>query len=569
MSIFARRKTKTVQDYLPFPEQHYRDVKRKHLIRLILIYLAPLILLSIYFLIQYGALDTESRRSHLRAIAENQANTLDLFLTERIVNLSNLVDDPRTQFPPASEVMQTYLERLKRSSEAFVDIGYFDSSGVQAAYAGPYPSLEKRNYSSEAWYMSLKEHEDDFIITDIYLGFRRKPHFTIAVSRTINNQFVVWRATLDPEKIYEYIRSLEGSHEVYTSIVNKDGYYQLVTPRMGTPLEASSFVPPVSPRLGAEKAKIKGSSFLFAYSWLRRADWALIVQRSGQEEFGILSGLQLRILGISAALVVLIFIVIVNRAGQLVEIQKESDKTRAQLEHAAKLASVGELAAGIAHEINNPLAAINEEAGLMKDLMSPEYDETISEKEITSHLDSIQELVFRCRDITRKLLGFVRRTDMDLKLHDINRLIDGVVDGILGEEMAVSNIEIVRNYAQDLPRILTDGNQLQQVLLNMLNNSADAIDGHPGRITISTSRDGNSIRFAIADTGAGMTPEQMEKIFLPFYTTKQVGRGTGLGLSVSYGIIKSLGGKIEVESAPGKGSKFVVTLPIRSKTERR
>ena len=568
MSIFARRKTKTVQDYLPFPEQHYRDIKRKHLIRLFLTYLAPLILLAIYFLIQYGALDTESRRSHLRAIAENQANTLDLFLTERIVNLSNLVDDPRTRRPPTSDVMQTYLERLTRSSAAFVDIGYFDSSGVQAAYFGPYTSLEKRNYSSESWYTSLKQADDDFIITDIYLGFRRKPHFTIAVSRIINDQFVVWRATLDPEKIYDYIRSLEGSHEVYTSIVNKDGYYQLVTPHIGTPLEESSLVPPSNPRLGAEKVKIDGSSFLFAYSWLRQADWALIVQRSTTEGLDLLSGLQLRILGISAALILLILVIIVNRAAQLVEFQKESDKTRAQLEHAAKLASVGELAAGIAHEINNPLAVINEEAGLMKDLMSSEYDETISDQEIRSHLDSIQESVFRCRDITRKLLGFVRKTDMDLKLHHVDRLIDDVVDGILGQEMAVSNIEIVRNYGKDLPQILTDGNQLQQVLLNMLNNSVDAIDGRPGRITISTLRDGGSVSFVISDDGKGMSPEQMEKIFLPFYTTKEVGKGTGLGLSVSYGIIKSLGGKIEVESSPGKGSTFTITLPIRGLTER-
>jgi len=549
-------------EFLPFDEKHYRDFKRKNIIRLFLTYLGPLILLTIYFYFQYNAIVSESRRLHLKAIAENQGNTLDLFLSERLVNLSNLIDDPRLHLPPSSGEMQSYLTKLKRSSETFVDIGYFNSSGVQASYAGPYPLLEKRNYSSESWYVSLKEKEDNFIITDIYLGFRKKPHFTIAVSRIIDNQFVVFRATLDPGKIYEYISTLEGSSEVFMSIVNKDGYYQLVTPHIGTLLETSSFVPPHEPRLGAEKIKIEELSFTYAYSWLRTADWALTVQWSTGENQGLLSGFRLKIIGISAVIILLVFFIIINRAKILVEFQKESDRTRAQLEHAAKLASIGELAAGIAHEINNPLAAINEEAGLMKDFLNPEYENPLKNEEMISYLSSIQESVFRCRDITRKLLGFVRKTDIDLKPHDIHQLINGVVDGILGQEIAVSNIEIVKNYHQNLPRLVTDGNQIQQVLLNIINNGIDALRDQPGKITITASLANNNIHISLADTGKGMAPEQMSKIFMPFYTTKEVGKGTGLGLSVSYGIIKSLGGNIEVESEPGKGSKFTIILPV-------
>lgn len=268
-------------------------------------------------------------------------------------------------------------------------------------------------------------------------------------------------------------------------------------------------------------------------------------------------------IGFSAVLVTAILLIIVNRAHKLVEFQKETDRTRAQLEHAAKLASVGELAAGVAHEMNNPLAVISEEAGLMKDLMSSEFREEIEEKEVKEHLDNILESVFRCRDITRKLLGFVRKTDMDLRPSDIHKLIDGVIDGFLDREMAVSNIQIVKNYAADVPRLVTDRNQLQQVILNIINNAADALAGHPGRITITTSYDQDHIWISLSDTGRGMTPDQMEKIFMPFYTTKGVGKGTGLGLSVSYGIIKSLGGEIKVESTLGEGSTFSIELPIR------
>jgi len=548
-------------------EEHYREFRRKTVIRLFITYLAPLILLAVYFFFQYNSMVSESRRLHLKAIAENQANTLDLYLTERLVNLSNVIDDPKFEIELGSDRLQEYLDKLKKSSQAFVDLGVFDSSGVQVAYAGPYPSLEKRNYGSEAWFLNLKEEAEDYIITDIYLGFRRQPHFTIAVSRRIDGRYSVLRATLSPDKLYEYITTLEGSNEVFTSIVNKAGFYQLVTPHIGTPLETSSLVPPGEPRLGSEQVSIEGTDIIYAYSWLRSADWALTVQWSGSDSPGILSAFALRMAGISFLIVLLISIVIITRARKLVEMQMESDRNRAQLAHAAKLASVGELAAGIAHEINNPLAVISEEAGLMKDLLDPQFGGEINNEEIIVHLDSITESVFRCRDITRKLLGFVRKTDISLRRHNIHTIIDEVVDGLLGPELAVSNIEIVRRYGRDIPELVTDRNQLQQVLLNLINNGVDAIEG-AGRIIITTAFRDERIVISVRDNGKGIKPADLDRIFMPFFTTKEVGKGTGLGLSVSYGIIKSLGGDVEVSSSLGSGTTFTISLPLLPSAER-
>jgi two-component system NtrC family sensor kinase len=549
-------------EFLPYDKKHYRDLKKRHLLRLSLTYLAPLLILSVYFYLQYSSIESEGEKLHLKTIAENQANTFDLFLTERLINLSNLINDPRLTFPPSYDQITTYLEQLQKASDTFVDIGYFDSSGVQVTYAGPYPSLEKRNYSEENWFLSLLEKEEGYIITDIYLGFRQKPHFTIAVSRRENGRFAILRATLDPAKIYEYMRSLEGANEVITSIVNREGFYQVVTSHIGTLLKSSAIVPPDDSNLGVEEITLKGNEITYAYSWLRNADWALIVQKAQDGNPFILSDLRWRIIGISAFLVIITLVIIVLRSNKLVEIQIETDRTRAQLEHAAKLASVGELAAGIAHEINNPLAAINEEAGLIKDLTGPEFGGNLSCEEIKSHLDSIQESVFRCRDITRKLMGFVRKSDIELKTIDINSLLDDVLDGLIIREMQVSNIEVAKHYSYELPKIKTDGNQLQQVVLNILNNSIDALNNSSGEITITTFRDEKYVNIKIADTGKGMTPEVLGKIFMPFFTTKEVGRGTGLGLSVSYGIVKNLGGKIEVESVPNEGSSFTIKLPI-------
>ncbi len=547
-------------DFDRLGREYYKDMQRRNIIRLLLTYLAPLVILIIFFNIEYDALLDEGKRLHLKSVAENQAKTLDLYLSERIKNLSNLIDNPKFQLPPQSETLAAYLGNLRMNSDAFIDIGFFDSSGVQTTYAGPFPSLERKNYSNEEWFTGLQEIQERFIITDIYLGFRQKPHFTIAVSRIINDQYMVLRATLEPSRIYEYLSSIEGESDINISIVNSAGLYQLVTSNLGTLLQESSILPPRSPRIGIEKAEIAGEDIFFAYSWLKQADWALIALWSEKNKEGLFSRFRLQIFLISVATMLGILIVIIYRARKLVMLQIESDQAKAQLEHAVRLASIGELAAGIAHEINNPLAVISEEAGLMKDLMDPQFMTETTFDDLRPHLDSIHDAVFRCRDITGKLLFFVRKTDVSRKPCNVNALMDGVVDGFLGHEMAVSNVKIVKDYGLEIPELTTDIHRLQQVVLNIMNNAFDAIS-NTGQISIKTSFENNEIRIAISDTGKGMSPEQMNKIFHPFYTTKAVGKGTGLGLSVSYGIVKSLGGKILVESSLGKGSIFTLVFP--------
>ncbi len=552
----------------PLTDTYYRESRRRHVYRLLLTYILPIVLLTLYFLYQYRTIVQQGGRLHLQAIAENQANTLDLFLSERLVNLSNVINDPRFELPPGNESMDSYLAKLRLNSETFVDLGFFNADGIQTAYAGPFQSLEQRNYSSESWWRALQQPRTNFIITNIYLGFRQQPHFTIATKRDFNGRNGVLRATLEPRKIYEYMTSLKGAGEVFTSIINDEGLYQVVTPEIGTPLSQSHFIPPRDVELGVGDVPMRGESVPCGYAWLKNAEWAVIVLPQNANFAGFSGHFLFTFFSVSALAALLILIIIFNRATKLVELQREADRTRAQLAHAAKLASVGELAAGIAHEINNPLAVINEQAGLVKDLMDPSFGTPTAPEELTGHLDSIQSAVFRCRDITRKLLGFVRQTDLDLKYQNANDLIDDVVDGLLGREIVVSNIEVVKDYDPTLTPLLTDANQLEQVILNIINNGVDALEGQPGRISIATWKEDNHIKIAIRDTGKGMTEDQLENIFVPFYTTKDVGKGTGLGLSVSYGIIKSLGGTIEVESRPGKGTTFTITLPIRTAGEK-
>jgi two-component system NtrC family sensor kinase len=256
--------------------------------------------------------------------------------------------------------------------------------------------------------------------------------------------------------------------------------------------------------------------------------------------------------------------VILLRARQLVRrqiaVEEHEAELSGQLVQAAKLASVGELAAGIAHEINNPLAIIAEEAGVLKDSLDPNLPKDEEPLDLVEHLNIIQEAVFRCRDITRKLLTFVRQTPVKLARHHVHDILNEVVDGMLRNELSLSNIEVRRDFDQRVNEIVTDRNQLVQVFVNLVKNAIDAMPSG-GTLTLATTHDTNGITIAVTDTGCGMSHEQMERVFLPFFTTKEPGKGTGLGLSVSSTIIGNLGGRCYVESVLGKGSTFTVELP--------
>ncbi len=559
-----KKKTVISAETLPFHAEHYREWRRRQIIRMAITYLAPLIILVVYFHYRYIELEEDSHRVHLSAIAEHQANTLDLFMSERRVNLANLIDHPQFSTLPTAVELDGYLHDLKRVSEAFIDIGVFDSSGVQVVYAGPHPSLESQSYANEDWFKTLTDARNNFVITDVYLGFRQQLHFTIAVSRSIGDRFLVLRATLDPARMYESIESQQMAGDVTTYIVNRNSIYQLVKENMGYPLDACPAVVSFKQTSGFGEMQSDDGSLHYAFWWLHNTEWALIAQSiPGTQSF--LSTPKSRSLSISFVLLLVAIFVIYNRTGKLVTQQMEADQTRAQLEHASKLASVGELASGIAHEINNPLAVITEESGLLMDYTDPQFGKKLEEDNLRRRLETIQKSAFRCRDITRKLLRFVRKTDFNLQEHDVHDIIDGVIDDLLGPEIKVSNLELRRVYDRSLQNILTDVNQLQQVILNIVNNASDAIGNDNGEINITTNSRGSNIVVSIRDTGCGMTPDQLEKVFLPFFTTKEVGKGTGLGLSVSYGIVRGLGGEIEVESAKDHGTTFRLVLPPRRK----
>jgi two-component system NtrC family sensor kinase len=235
--------------------------------------------------------------------------------------------------------------------------------------------------------------------------------------------------------------------------------------------------------------------------------------------------------------------------------EKKLQETHLQLVSSEKMASLGKLAAGIAHEINNPLGGILIYASLMKEDL-PEDDPKRAD------LDRIVQEAGRCKEIVKSLLEFARQTEPKKEPVDINRAIN---DGLffLVNQALFHNIEIVKNLDPFLPFVQGNAGQLKQVFMNIIVNAAEAMHGS-GRLTITTSRspDGRSVLIEFTDTGEGIPEENLTRIFDPFFTTKDVGKGTGLGLATSYGIVEEHGGKIRVKSKVGEGSTFTIELPI-------
>ena len=234
-----------------------------------------------------------------------------------------------------------------------------------------------------------------------------------------------------------------------------------------------------------------------------------------------------------------------------ITLRKRMEKQMAQTE---KMASIGQLAAGVAHEINNPLSVISCYANLIE--KNADATGTIRED-----LEKIKKHTLNCKRIVDSLLNFARASETRRRSADVHTGLESVL-AILEKQLGKRQVDIRRAYATDLPRVSIDEDKMAQVYMNILLNAVQAIDEEGGvAITSRYDRASGTVRIAFADTGAGIAPDHLGRIFDPFYTTKKDREGTGLGLSVSYGIVKEHDGDILVESTPGRGSVFTIVLP--------
>lgn len=239
----------------------------------------------------------------------------------------------------------------------------------------------------------------------------------------------------------------------------------------------------------------------------------------------------------------------------------QESRLQEMLAHASRLASIGELAAGVAHEINNPLAIIMAESGVIRDMLNPEFGLDHSPEALCRELDVIDRAADRAKGITKRLQEMGKTSRERSEPCDLNEQLRLVLERLKKLELKAKNLDLRFEPAPELPPVLAEAERLRQVFANILVNAADAVGDAPGRITVTTALAGDKASVTIADTGRGIPPENLERIFHPFFTTKGGGRGTGLGLSIAASIVKTLGGVIKVRSTPGEGSAFTVLLP--------
>jgi len=249
---------------------------------------------------------------------------------------------------------------------------------------------------------------------------------------------------------------------------------------------------------------------------------------------------------------------------ELTEMERQKARSDEMMMQESKMAALGKMAAGIAHEINNPLAVISEQAGWIKDLLrAQDLSQSPNLQELADTVNKIEYHINRAKTVTHRLLGFARRMEPVTEKVNISKVLDDTIE-FLGNEARYRNIEVHTDYASDVPMTTSDSSQLQQVFLNILNNAIDAI-GKDGEISIKTKfiPDNHEIAIEISDNGPGIPKEMMNKVFDPFFTTKEVGKGTGLGLSISYSIIEKLKGRMLVASEEGQGTTFTIYLPVK------
>jgi len=513
-------------------------------------------------------------RDHLRWQMADSQRSIESFLQEKLAGLRFLANAYSLDELSDDTILHTIFAKFRKEFGEIVDLGLINSEGIQLSYAGPY-NLKGRDYSNQDWFQEVSIR--GVYISDVFTGYRKMPHFAIAVRKEMPGKHGFWvlRATVDVETLNRFLSSIQLKEYDDAFIVNKDGILQTSSRFHGKMLERATLKFPVPAQdLSLMEYKREGGIRLeVGYAHIKQSSWVLgmVVQSTASSKMIELFTKDVGTLYLIIVLVIMGCIAnsiitssVVNRVQ---EAEQRREAAIAETEHTSKLASIGRLAAGIAHEINNPLAVINEKAGLMKDILQLIADFPNKEK-FLSIVFSITDSVDRCRTITQRLLGFARRMDVSLEIIDINETIKEVI-GFLEKEILYRNVHLDMNLSENLPKIESDRGLFQQVFLNIANNAIDALkDG--GTLAIATGKkDEDTLQVIIRDNGHGIPKEVLKHIFEPFFTTKEKGKGTGLGLSISYGIMQKLGGTILVESEVDKGSTFTVEVPVKASIDLR
>ncbi len=548
--------------------EYHERLKVKIVVMTLCFSLLPLFTLGATIYYQFRAAYTNKTMERLRTLAQNRRGAIEMFLEERTAQLVAVAHAHTLEQLRDEAYLDRVLNALQLRAKSFIDIGLIDHQGNHVAYVGPYyEQLKSVNYAQEEWFRAVTS--SGIYVSDVFMGFRKIPHFVIVVTARSGNSTWILRATINSDIIDNIIRQGQIGYKGDAFVIDRKNLLQTST-RFSGELFKHPITPDLSLSVGTnvEEIDFSGERVLFATSRMTAPNWIVVIRQDFQEEMaplftaGYTGGLVL-VVGI---LLIVTGTILTSRSitNELIRIEQEKAKSDDLLVQSNKMAALGKMAAGIAHEINNPLAIIGEKAGWVKDLLG-EADLANSRNfpEIEDCIKKIERQVERCKSITHRMLRFGRQMEPSQEMVDVNLTLAEAIS-FFENEAQFREIAIETDYNDSLPRATTDTMQLQQVFFNILNNAIDAV-GRAGSIHVKTSynADSKELEIEIADNGPGIPKEVLGKIFDPFFTTKTAHGATGLGLSISHSIIEKLGGRISVASEEGKGTTFKICLPIK------
>ncbi|MCE5243143.1 MAG: ATP-binding protein [Syntrophobacteraceae bacterium] len=562
---------------------HYRRLFRRFVFLSLFCSLVPLLLVGWGMNIHYTDFARSRMLVEFREDVAYHQKIIEMFLKEMCSKLQIVAGTHSMEFLSNPANLNEVFELMNKNELTITDIGVIDHTGHHLAYIGPYDLMDK-DYSRTFWFPQVMEK--GLYISDMFMGYRVEPHFIIAVASTSpGGQKWILRATVNTDAFRSLVENVQIGETGEVYLLNQEGVYQ-TTPRFsGHIMEKSPF--PVDPNQTGIQVKLiepedengrKGQKQVVSSTWLRDPHWLLVVKQDYAEAFYAVNHANYAVLiflHLSALTILAVSVLISRHMVRLIKKQDmEADNLNRQLTQTSKMASIGELSAGVAHEINNPLAVILTELQIVMDAMNdtPELDKGFS-AQLDDSINQIIVQIQRCKHITTNLLRFSRRTRPIIEDVQLNEFIEEVIE-LMEREAKSCGIRFFAELDENLPLMLTDPSQLQQVFLNMITNAIDAHDGKGyGSVTIRTRFKGTAgdpnpkVLVEIMDTGNGIPPENLDKIFDPFFTTKPVGRGTGLGLSICFSIIKRLGGEISVRSQVGEKTEFSISFPLHPPAE--